>query len=299
MYYKIFSTEKCVCFLILVILFILNCSGFRIDNLAMSDFSNKRNSFVQTSSPFSSSSSTNSYSHRVFNVPQRRELYSSYGASFVPLQENPTQLSTQHKIRHRHRLRMMKHSRNAAAIDSSSFASHHVRTSPLLSTSSHVSNVTSLYLGQNHLPIRNFNSNNIRKRSSNSSNVRTWRVKQKEDIRWRAYRAQCVFRAKLVGKSSTSDNTSIFNVTKCYKPGPKILNRFCEGTKITLDVNLRRPYQQQKKYRHHQLHYLLFLNSSSPDCTSGFKSVEKPKLIKPDRFNDRAIRKVCSTNFRK
>lgn len=315
MYYKIFSTEKCVCFLFLVILFILNCSGFRIDNFAMSDFSNKRNTFVQTSSPLSSyPSSSNLFSQRIFNT--QRSEYPSYGASFIPLQENPPQ----HKIRHRHQLRMMKHSRNAAD-SSSSPVFHHLRTSPLFSTTSDVNNVTSLYLAQNHLPIRNFNANNIRKRSSirflkmtdsvakrpygrTRNTKRFWRARQKEDIRWRAHRAQCVFRAELVAQRSTSDNTLRFNVTKCYKPASKILKRFCEGTQITLDVDLgkqdnRRPNQQQKRYRHHQLHYLLFLNSSSPDCTSGLKSVEKPKLIKPVKFNDRAIKRVCSEHFRK
>lgn len=306
MYYKIFSTEKCVCFLFLVILFILNCSGFRIDNLAMSDFSNKRNTFVQTSPPLSSyPSSSNSFSQRIFNMPQRSE-YSSYDDSFI--QENPPL----HKIRHRHQLRMMKHSRNAA--DSSFFVSHHLRTSPLISTTSDINNVTSLYLAQSHLPIRNFNTNNIRKRSSiqssTDSSVRSWKIRQTEDLRWRAFRAQCVFGADLVAQISTSDNMSRFNVTECYKPASNILERFCEGTQITLDVDLgkqdtRRPNQQQKRHRHHQLRYLLFLNSSSPDCTTGFQSVEKPKLMKPKRkktvakFNDRAIRRVCSEHFRK
>lgn len=40
--------EKCVCFIFLVILAILSCSGFRIDNLAMTDIS-KKNSVVRSS----------------------------------------------------------------------------------------------------------------------------------------------------------------------------------------------------------------------------------------------------------
>lgn len=46
--YKL-SYEKCVCFLFLVIVAILSCSGFRIDSLAMTDIS-KRNSHYTSSS---------------------------------------------------------------------------------------------------------------------------------------------------------------------------------------------------------------------------------------------------------
>lgn len=47
------SYEKCVCFIFLVILAILSCSGVRIDNLAMTDIS-KRNSHTLSTSLFNS-----------------------------------------------------------------------------------------------------------------------------------------------------------------------------------------------------------------------------------------------------
>ncbi|CAH0556987.1 unnamed protein product [Brassicogethes aeneus] len=70
--YKI-SYEKCVCFIFLVILAVLSCSGFRIDNLAMTDIS-KRNSparfFLDSSRIYQSVStdrtqSAPTYHHRI------------------------------------------------------------------------------------------------------------------------------------------------------------------------------------------------------------------------------------------
>lgn len=44
------SYEKCVCFILLVILAILSCSGVRIDNLAMTDISKRNNSHTSSTS---------------------------------------------------------------------------------------------------------------------------------------------------------------------------------------------------------------------------------------------------------
>lgn len=309
MYYKIFSTEKCVYILLLVILFILNCSGFRIDNFAITDISNKKNSFVHNGP----SSTTNSYSERIFNVPQRSG-YTSTGTNFPHLPDQQSQF-TQHRIRHRHRLMMMKNTRNIVAAVPSPSAPHHPRTSLILSPSSDINNITSLYLSQNHLPYKNSNSNNnIRKRSfmknvdsmtkrSNINNKkRSWKTKQNEDITWRAYKAEFVFHAEIVARNNSS---WIFRVNKSYK-------RPWTG-QFVLDVDLRALQdhdQQQRKHRHQHnqkfeqsvekqygLHYLLFLNSSM--MPTRFKSVANPKLIKQGRFNDSNIKKVCRPDFRK
>lgn len=312
MYYKIFSTEKCVYILLLGILFILNCSGFRIDNLAMTDISNKKNSFVQIA-PFST---TISYSERIFNVPQRSD-YNSPGKIFPPLQQQQSQF-TQHRIRHRHRLMMtmMKNTRNTVTtVPSLPSAIHHPRTSLVLSPSSDINNITSLYLAQNHLPYKNSNSNNnirkrsflknvdsITKRSNTNNKKRSWKTKQNEDITWRAYKAEFVFHTVIVARNNSS---WIFRVNKSYK-------RQWTG-QFTLDVDLRalqESNQHQRKHRHQHnkkleqsvekqygLHYLLFLNSSM--MSTRFKSVANPKQIKQGRFNDSNIKKVCLPYFGK
>lgn len=294
MYYKIFSTEKCICFLFLVILFILNCSGFRIDNSATMDVSNKKNPYVHTSSPlnsyYSSSSSTSSYSERVFNIPQRSEY-----RSFTPLQEKPSP----HKIRHRHRLMIMKQSRNAAVTSSSPSyssslcASRHMRTSLLFPSISDANNITPLDVAQNPQPYEDSNSNKIQKRSFSktfdSATSRTrhrsrkakqnegvkWKTKQIEDIKSRAHKAEYVFYAKALARNNSSDDKSgIFRICKSYK-------RSRQG-EFKLDVDFTPDYKA---------HYLFFLNSS-------MKSVAKPKTIN-GTFNDTALIKACSKDFRK
>lgn len=59
--YKL-SFEKCVCFIFLVVLAFLSCSGFRIDRLATMNDINKRNSFTSTSL----SSNSNDFLNRLF-----------------------------------------------------------------------------------------------------------------------------------------------------------------------------------------------------------------------------------------
>lgn len=305
MYYKIFSTEKCVYILLLVILFFVNCSGFRIDNLALTDISNKKNSFVH----IAPSSTTNPYSERIFNVPHRSG-YTSTGTNFPQLQEQQSQFTQQHKIRHRHRLMMMmKNTRNAVTTVSSPSTSHHPRSSLVLSPSSDINNISSLYLAQNsnsnsNIRKRSFlkNVDSITKRSNINSKKRSWKTKQNEDITWRAYKAEFVFHAEIVARNNSS---WIFRVNKSYK-------RQWTG-QFVLDVDLRTLQehdQQPRKHRHQHnqkleqsvekqygLHYLLFLNSSM--MPTRFMSVANPKLIKQGRFNDSNIKKVCRPDFRK
>lgn len=319
MHYKIFSYEKCVCFLFLVILFILNCSGFRIDNLPLTDIISKKNSFAHTSSSISPlfsrfPSSTNSYSDKIFKMPQRSE-YSMSHMGFAPLQNNPSSQpsTTQHKIRHHHRLMMhMKHSRHVTGHSAVIPSSENVTMSMLFSTTGDNTDIAIPHTMKNHLPLKNSISNNIQKRSFlknvDSTTKRSyshinkkrplWKEKQNNDITWRAYKAEFVLHAeKIAQRNNSSDSPWIVRVVKSYKrqcKGQFELNVY-SSTVQDQDRNLSN--KQQRKYRQHHnedkigQHYLLFLNSQ-------FESVASPKPIKSERFNDSNLKRVCMKNFR-
>ncbi|XP_049821789.1 protein vein isoform X2 [Aethina tumida] len=84
--YKI-SYEKCVCFIFLVILAVLSCSGFRIDNLAMTDIT-KRNSNSDPNSP-----KTSEIFDRIFHQTQTPQTLQNPAAVY------------RHRIRHHRNLR--------------------------------------------------------------------------------------------------------------------------------------------------------------------------------------------------
>ncbi|XP_072383613.1 uncharacterized protein vn isoform X2 [Diabrotica undecimpunctata] len=62
--------QKCVCFLFLVILVVLSCSGFHIDNLAMADLSKK--SFRTSTHTYSNTDEKNSYVQRPHKIRHHR-----------------------------------------------------------------------------------------------------------------------------------------------------------------------------------------------------------------------------------
>lgn len=315
MHYKIFSYGKCVCFLFLIILFVFNCSGFRIDDLPMTNTDNRKHSFPHTSSsssPFGSfSPSTNPY----VEMFDTRQLAASTGARLKSQQDQPSPLPSisQHKIRHRHRPKMY-------AEQSPNFYPH-LTTSQLFPATSDIA-IASPIVARNHATD---SSNNIHKRSflktvdsttkRSYSNIRksrrSWKPKQTEEITWRAYRAEFVLHAEIIAqKNNSSESPWIFRVVKSYK-------RHWKG-QFVLDVDLRTLQdpdhmsiaQHRKRYRHQHpsdlqpinndkigQHYILFLNSSM--MPTPFKSVASPKLIKLEKFNDSTLKRVCSRDFRK
>lgn len=300
MNYKTISYQKCVCFIFLVILSILNCSGFRIDNLPMTDISNKRNSFAHTSTSLSplnifSFSSTNSYPGRNF-ASQHRNEYTSPSANFFLSQHKHSSESsmTHHKIRHHHQLRMMqtKHSRNAAAgsapVTSSSPQELFFRTDSEESASALI------------------NLNNIQKRSFRKKNhKKPWKDKPTEDITWNAYQAQYVFHAKVTARKNSSDSSWMFKIETIYKGHPKNLQFQLDGVQLGTRQNMKRSSLTGRKHRHQhhqdsiiQQSYLLFLNRSSH---WGYTSVGPPKFIDKQKrkFNDTNLKKICSPNFSK
>lgn len=178
MYYKIFSTEKCVCFIFLVILLILNCCAYRIDNLSPpSERNSRKSSIIHTSFPISTS--TFPFSSSIFKMQQRNE------------DDN----FSQHKVRHHHDL-LMKQSQNTA--DSFSYSSLLMRNS-------------------NYIQKRSFLKNGASpKNRSRVNNTGLWKTKQNEDITWRAYKSEFVVHAELVAKSNTTSDSQ-FSVIENYK----------------------------------------------------------------------------------
>lgn len=238
----------------------------------------KKNSMVHTSSPLSPFSSFSSSSSRNSYIRQQNSEYvgALSGAHvFSSLQEKPIQ----HRNRHHHRLRenqLRNELFHTAAVTGG--ASRSMTTSSSSSLADHVT--TSPLFPNSNIQKRSFLKNVDSKRAKRKKNG--WLQNEpKEDITWRAYRAEYVLHAEIIAHN---DSMWMFAVVKNYKNN--ISEPFCLN-----NDDLRR-----KKPKRSGQHYLLFLNR--PEAR--LKSVADPKLIiRPERFDDRMIKRVCNKEFRK
>ncbi|XP_023310564.1 uncharacterized protein LOC108917624 [Anoplophora glabripennis] len=276
------SYEKCVCFIFLVILAVLSCSGFRIDNLAMTDIS-KRN--FHTSSSFSNS---DEFFDRIFNVR------SSPSVDTI----TPTY---RHKIRHHRQLRAQAHNSHrrydpqkppTGHIDVQVFPPRAAGFPPTTHPSEHFAQIPSTDI---HHPL--FPTRPIVTRSQRSSDNKRhqWQHSQEEDISRKAFRAEIVVLAQAESGSTCECffkvNTTFKN-TKQFPVNDRIL------LKIPCDKDEKSPKSKNLVRNKIQLgkSYILFLNASNAHT---YWSVDVPKMIRPIKRAkiEKVIKRVCKTKF--
>lgn len=257
--YKL-AYEKCICFIFLVILAILSCSGFRIDNLAMTDISKKN---FHTSNSFSI--------ERIFDP-------SAVG-------------KPPHRIRHQ-RLRRSQLHHTTTTPNIFPFRKH-IFPLPredvfLPPTSDSIAQIPATYRHHPFFPTKPIVSRTQRSSANNYKQKRR-RQQQAEDITVKAYKAEIVLLAETVGRNSSSDNQWVFKVNHTYKD-VKHLSK----NQFVLEVNFEKGKSRSRSKLDFGQKYLLFLNASSPNR---FWSVAPPKKIKNAVSNH--ILRVCKPNFGK
>ncbi|KAJ8915641.1 hypothetical protein NQ315_003425 [Exocentrus adspersus] len=285
--YKV-SYEKCVCFIFLVILAILSCSGFRIDNLAMTDVS-KRNNF-HTSNSFSNS---DNFFDRIFNVRSS------------PSAETVTPVY-RHKLRHHRQLRAQAHNSHrrydtqkppSGHIDVQVFPPRGPGFPPTTHPSEHFAQIPSTDIHHPLFPTKPI----VMTRSQRSSDHKRhqkqeqprWQPSQEEDFSMKAFKAEIVVLAQV---ESSSPFQYVFKVNTTYKSKFPVNNR----------IALRIPSEKEKSQKSKNLvinkiqlgkSYVLFLNASS---AHNYWSVSDPKVvgrpIKRARI-DKVLKQVCNTKF--
>lgn len=269
------SYEKCVCFIFLVILAVLSCSGFRIDNLAMTDIS-KRN-FHTSSSSFNVRSS-----------PSVETITPTY----------------RHKIRHHRQLRAQAHNSHrpyepqkppTGHIDVQVFPPHAVGFPPTTRPNEHFAQIPSTDIHHPLFPTRPIVT---RSQRSPDNKTRQWQYSREEDISMKAFKAQIVVLAQAKGGSTSS---CVFNVDTTYKN----TNQFPVNGKIRLEIPCDKDEKSHKSRNlvKNKLHlgnyYILFLNESN---VRNYSLVASPKLVKPNRKKkfeniEKVIRRVCEAKF--
>ncbi|KAJ8971968.1 hypothetical protein NQ314_000450 [Rhamnusium bicolor] len=283
------SYEKCVCFIFLVILAILSCSGFRIDNLAMTDIS-KRN--FHTSNSFSNS---DEFFDRIFNV------------SSTPSVETITP-TYRHKIRHHRQLRAQAHNSHrryetqkssTGHIDVQVFPPRGADFPPTTHPSEHFAQIPSTDI---HHPL--FPTRPIVTRSQRSPDHKRhqrqeskWQPYQEEDISMKAFKAEIVVLAQA---ESGSTYECVFKVNTTLKN----TKQFSVIERILLKIPCD---QEEKTHKSKNLvknkiqlgkSYVLFLKASS---AHNYWSVGSPKMIRPNKKAkiEKVIKQVCKPKFGK
>ncbi|KAJ8958940.1 hypothetical protein NQ318_019710 [Aromia moschata] len=255
------SYGKCVCFVLLVILAVLSCSGFRIDDLAMADVS-KRN--FRAADSFSNSGSV---FERIFNVSSDR-----------------------HRIRHRHDRQSRAQAHSARRFEPPRPPAGHidVQVYPASPANEHFAQIPPT----RPVATRLQRSSDHRRHQRQESK---WLPYQEEDVSFKAYRAEIVVLAQAEG---VSPNECVFKVDATYKNTKQfaVTNRVL--LKIPCDQDEKHPKSKNLVKNKVQLgkSYVLFLNASS---AHSYQPIGAPKLIRPSKKAkiEKVVKQVCRTKF--
>ncbi|CAG9864743.1 unnamed protein product [Phyllotreta striolata] len=272
--------QKCVCFIFLVILAILSCSGFRIDNLAMTDLTKKN--FQISTRANSERYFRDDRSHRI----RHHRLWRSQAHNRYPNNTKPPQADavvypqSSSKSSNNNKLVWPYNTSSDAkeSVYSTGFPDERLAQIAPTDGGAVVSRPHRSQGSQRHT-----NTKTNTKTKTKGKGKRPWLPHQPDDLFTKAYKARFVIAAKLESKGSCSYYVEVkkdfkgnvgkefYHVNKAYK---RMLNGNCD---------LVRRMDFSKKY-------LLLLNE-----TLGL--IDKPKPMRKFRRSIKRLKRVCKPGF--
>lgn len=229
------SFERCVCFILIVVLAILRCSGFHIDRSAMGTFSQTNS---HTSSTSLSSNQNNDFLSRLLSTTN----ISRYKRENPQLESKYSEINSQrHRIRHSRKLRNREQNRQTGRIGTMLFppSDYELRSSKFSTLTPMASQQLAQIPPSDYQQLRPTASLESRSQRSTGQNKQAQKKRppgcQEQDIARKTWKSNTVVLARAESMSSYRvHNYSVsFKVIKIYKN--KYPNNLQNNTTIRLN----------------------------------------------------------------